>query len=328
MKKIPDILLIEHDHMLAQQITSWLKNIANVVHVTNFNQARNLVAQQHWQVIIPDFTTSVEESLEITHLAKIIAPHTPVLIIAENIKVELILNAMEYHADGLLFKPLSQTEFTQRILALTEEEVTDGKDEKIILAIGAHPDDVEFGCGGTLAKLHAEGNAIHIATLSLGGVGGDPETRKKEAREAAKHFDARLYIGNFADTKIAHTRETILFIENIIQDVHPTHVYTHSFHDSHQDHKNLFQATIAACRQTHNIFSYQSPSTTTRFRPNVFVNINDFMDKKLDVLSVFESQNHIRPYLEPDLIRATARYWGRFSDYQLVEPMEAIKGSF
>jgi len=326
VKKIPDILLIENDRQLALEIVDWLQNIAHVVHVTDCNQAKVLVAQNIWQIIIPDFNISVKDSLEIIQLAKAKDPHCAVLILAENLKVELILEAMQHHADGLLFKPLQQAEFVKRILTLTEEAAL-RKGEKIILALGAHPDDVEFGCGGTLAKLQAEGHAIHIAILSLGGAGGNPETRKKEARLAAQYFNATLYLGDFEDTKITHAPETISFIEDLVQKIRPTHVYTHSVHDSHQDHINTFQATLTACRHTQYIFSYQSPSTTTQFCPNIFININHFIDRKLEVLRVFESQNNIRPYLEPDLIRAAARYWGKFSDYQLVEPMEVVKGS-
>ncbi|MDP1604264.1 MAG: PIG-L family deacetylase [Legionella sp.] len=327
MKKVYEILLIEDNITLAKQICGWLGKKANVVHVTDFNLAKELAHQNNWHIVITDFNIAVENGLEIIQIVKKTDSNTAVLIIAENVKVEFILHAMQHHADGLLFKPLDKNEFCTRVFSLAEESKLK-KSKKIILAIGAHPDDVEFGCGGTLAKLHSEGNSINIATLSLGKFGGEPEVRKKEATLAAQYLDANLYLGNFADTKIAPDRETILFLEKIIQKVQPTHVYTHSFHDSHQDHRNIYQATITACRQTPNIFSYQSPSATTEFRPNSFININNFIERKLKILSVFESQNNIRPYLQADLIRATARYWGRFSNYQLVEPMEVIKGDF
>jgi LmbE family N-acetylglucosaminyl deacetylase len=327
LKKLYEVLLIENDPVVAKNIIRWTEKKANVVHVRDLNTAKELAHQNTWQLIIIDFNTSLEDSLDIIKIAKKTDSNTAVLLIAENIKIEFILDAMQYHADGLLFKPLDENSFCTRVYSMAEEAKLK-KSEKIILAIGAHPDDVEFGCGGTLAKLHSEGNAINIATLSLGSYGGEPQVRKSEASLAAQYLDANLHLGNFADTKIVHNRETIEFIENIVREVCPTHVYTHSFHDSHQDHRNIYQATIIACRQTQNVFSYQSPSTTTEFRPNIFININNFIDIKLKILSVFESQTHVRPYLQADLIRATARYWGRFSNYQLVEPMEVIKGSF
>lgn len=327
MKKVYEILLIESDVALAAQIRLWLEKKAQVMHVTDMATAKTLAHQNNWQVIIIDCNTALEESIEIIQIAKKVDKNTAVLMIAENIKIEFIIDAMKHHADSLLFKPLNEHELVTQVYALAEETLLKTS-EKIILAIGAHPDDVELGCGGTLAKLHAEGSAIHIATLSLGQYGGAPKVRKKEAHLAAQYLGATLYLGNFADTKIAHNRETILFIENLIEQIQPTHVYTHSFHDSHQDHKSIYQATITACRQTANIFSYQSPSTTTEFRPNIFININNFIDEKLEILKVYESQMAIRPYLHSELIKATARYWGRFSNYQLVEPMEVIKGSF
>lgn len=195
----------------------------------------------------------------------------------------------------------------------------------MILAIGAHPDDVEIGCAGTLAKHREEGDRIHILTMSSGAVGGNPNTRIKESRMAAKMQGARLYLGKLPDTKILNTIDTIRAIENIIQRIHPTHIYTHTINDHHQDHRNIHQASMIACRKIANVYSYLSPSSTVDFRPNFFVNIDDYLEEKIRVLQVFESQTAIRPYLEPDMIRAIAKYWGKFYNYHYVEPMEVLK---
>lgn len=258
-------------------------------------------------------------------MVKEVNPETAIIIITENIKVDFILTAMKYRADGLFFKPLDKSEFTSRAIQLADESKHKReKNKKIILAIGAHPDDVEFGCAGTLAKLRAEGGQLNILTLSLGAQGGNPSIRKKEAQVAAKLQGAKLFLGNLADTKITNSIETIRSIEEILDQVKPTHVYTHTFFDSHQDHRSIYQATITACRQTPNVFGYLTPSSTVDFRPNIFINIDEYIDTKLKVISAFSSQN-VRPYLQPDMIKATARYWGRFCNYHLVEPMEVIK---
>lgn len=328
LKKNYRILLIEPDHILAKTIGDWLKHIATVIHFSEKEEAIDHAIIGDWDLIITDVNSSEMDDLEITQKVKKTNPSTSVLIIAENVKVEFILTAMQYHADGLLFKPLNQEEFVTRVIQLTEESRVKKIDEKkVILAIGAHPDDVEFGCGGTLAKLRAAGNEVNILTLSLGAAGGPPEIRKQEAENAAKLQGARLFLGDFFDTNILSSIETIRFIESILIQVQPTHVYTHSFHDSHQDHRNIYQASVTACRSIPNLFSYLSPSGTVDFRPSIFINIDNYMDQKLKALAAYTSQSESRPYLQPAMIKATARYWGRFGTYNLVEPMEVIKQS-
>lgn len=327
MRKLYEILLIEPNMDLAKLIITWLRGKANIVHVSDYEEAKKLANQNNWHLVIISTSASEAITIDIIQIIKRTDANTAILIIAENIKVDFIVNAMNHHADDLFFKPIDKNKFLTRVWVLAEEAKLK-KGEKIVLAIGAHPDDVEFGCGGTLAKLRSEGSIISIATLSLGDAGGEPKIRKKEACLAAKYLDANLYLGSFADTKISNSKETIEFLEDIIRQVQPTHVYTHSIHDNHQDHRSVYQATVIACRQTPNIFTYQSPSSTTEFQPSIFININNFIEEKLKILSAFQSQNNIRPYLHPEMIRASARYWGRFCNYQLVEPMEIIKGYF
>lgn len=326
MEQFYKVLLIEPDLELAKVICGWLKNQAHVFHVVDKEAAKKQAALSDWDLVITDINSAGINNLDITQIVKRASASTAILIIAENIKVDFILTAMKYHADGLFFKPLDKKEFVGRAFQLAEESrLKREKHNKIILAIGAHPDDIEFGCGGTLAKLRAEGNDINILTLSLGGAGGVADIRKREAKIAAKLQGAKLFLGDFVDTKITNSIETIQFIENVVEQVKPTHVYTHSFNDSHQDHRSVYQASVTACRPIPNVFSYLSPSGTVDFRPNIFISIDRFIEEKLNIIAAYTSQMESRPYLQPEMIRATARYWGRFGNYNLVEPMEVIK---
>jgi len=196
---------------------------------------------------------------------------------------------------------------------------------KSVLAIGAHPDDVEIGCGGTLAKHAAQGDEIMILTLSRGARGGNPEKRLAEARSAAAMLGARLTFGELADGSITEGVETISIIEEATRSFHPTHIYTHSYQDTHQDHRNTHRATVVGGRQVQNIYCYLSPSSSVDFSPNYFVDIASFMESKLAQIAVYESQTSRRNNLAPDLMVSTARYWGRFAGYGLVEPMHIIR---
>lgn len=320
------ILLIEPNEAIAQHIKCWLVDKAQITHVADNKTASILLGEKMWDVVITDISSEEINRADTSHILKKPNPSTRVLIITENIKMDFILTAMKYNADGLFFKPLAEQEFTQRVLQLAEEAVLQrGSHRKVILAVGAHPDDVEFGCAGTLAKHKAEGTEINILTLSLGSVGGNPFIRQQEAEKAAELQGATLFLGDFADTKIVDDVCTIQFIESIINQVQPTHIYTHSIYDIHQDHRKVHQATLIASRLVPNLFCYLSPSSTIEFRPNVFIKIDEYINTKLKVLSAYTSQIDIRPYLHTDMIKATARYWGRFANYALVEPMEVIK---
>jgi len=194
-------------------------------------------------------------------------------------------------------------------------------DKKSILAIGAHPDDVELGCGGALAKHAEQGDHIFILTLSRGSQGGDADTRTQESVSAAEMIGATLKMGDFIDGRIIDDTATIMAIHDVVSHFKPTHVYTHAFEDTHQDHRNIYLSTLVAAREVPNIFCYQAPSSTVDFRPNLFVDISNHMQMKIDLIAAHESQLNGKKSLEPDLIRATARYWGRFAGCILAEPM-------
>ena len=71
-----------------------------------------------------------------------------------------------------------------------------------VLAFGAHPDDIELGCGGTLLKHQKAGHNVYLCVMSDGSEAGDPKVRIKEQEEAAKRLNAKELIwGNFIDTK-------------------------------------------------------------------------------------------------------------------------------
>lgn len=325
---LPKILLIESNRTIAKDIIAWLKNTAEVIHVNTLEELKIDSGVHDWDLFITDIDAQAMDDLNVTVLLREINPQASILVITENIKIDFIISAMQHHANDLVFKPLDKNEFIPRVELLLKASRTNKltKNKKIILAIGAHPDDVEFGCSGTLAKYKSEGSEINILTLSLGGVGGDVLVRKKEAQAAAKALDANLFLGNFVDTEIISSAQTIQFIEKIVAQVNPTHIYTHSYSDNHQDHRNIHQATLVASRQTPNLHCYLSPSCTVDFRPNIFINIDDFIKKKLEVIKLFQSQHKSKaPYLHPEMILATARYWGRFCNYHLAEPMEVIK---
>ncbi|MEK6647548.1 MAG: PIG-L deacetylase family protein [Candidatus Firestonebacteria bacterium] len=158
-----------------------------------------------------------------------------------------------------------------------------------ILAIGSHPDDIEYGCGGTLLKFKEEGHKINMLIMTKGDVGGTPKTRSKEQILSARILDAKIYWGGLKDTRIVVDRKTIGIIEKTIALVKPYIVFTHYHNDTHQDHRHISQATMVATRHMRNVLFYEVP-TTMEFLPTVFVKIDKLLDRKLKLLHSHESQ--------------------------------------
>ena len=193
-----------------------------------------------------------------------------------------------------------------------------------ILAVGAHPDDVEIGCGGTLALHAGRGDRIVILTLSSGARAGDPRQRREESRAAAARLGAELVLGSLPDTKMSDGPETIEVISEVVAEYQPSVVYVHSSVDRHQDHRAVHKATMVAARSVPSVYCYQSPSTTVEFSPRRFVSIDGCLDEKQALIQFYASQT-AKDYLCPQLIEATARYWGRFVGETAVEPFETIR---
>jgi LmbE family N-acetylglucosaminyl deacetylase len=159
-----------------------------------------------------------------------------------------------------------------------------------LLAIGAHPDDIEFGCAGTLMKYADNGHGVYMLVVTEGGMGGEPGIRREEADSAAGLMGVKKILwGSYRDTEIALSKSLIDDIERVIHEVDPAFIFVHHQEDTHQDHRALAQAAISATRYVRNVLFYEGP-TSVDFSPNVFVDIGSHLERKLDVLAAYDSQ--------------------------------------
>ena len=160
-----------------------------------------------------------------------------------------------------------------------------------VLAVGAHPDDVELGCGATLALFKKMGHKAYILVLTRGEASGNPNVRTWECKNAARTLEVdKLYFGDLADTKITDSVETIMTIECIIDRVKPDIVFAHSNKDGHQDHRNAGLASFSAARNVNKVLFYESPAAFKEFCPQVFVDVSSTFNIKLNALKAFASQ--------------------------------------
>src|SRR6266536_2655254 len=159
-----------------------------------------------------------------------------------------------------------------------------------VLAIGAHPDDVEYGCGGTLTKYAQKGHAIYLFVASDGARGGDSGVRRREQDESALVLGAReVFWGGYDDTEIPLNRDLIASLEGVIARIKPSMILVNFPDDTHQDHRHLAQGATSATRYVPNFLFYEVPSTQN-FTPNCFADIAKVLDKKLAALESHRSQ--------------------------------------
>lgn len=196
---------------------------------------------------------------------------------------------------------------------------------KRVLAIGAHPDDIELGCGGTLAKLIKEdGVEVRALVMSQGDVGVrkfmHDFNRTDETTQALKLLGiSDIRVGDYPDAFL-HMRlnEMIKTIEYHVKDFGPDRVYTMFQHDRHQDHRAVFDASIIACRSVPQVLCYETPSSWPNFVPSMFEQIDEYFDLKAKALQLHVSQSD-RDYTQPDNLRVSAAFRGQQTGNSLNE---------
>ncbi len=322
------ILLIDDDPALGGFLSRVLRSRGGyeVTHELDPAAALRRVDEQDWDLLITDIEMPGMTGLELLERVRQRRPSLPVAVLTGHATVDYAVSALRSAAAEFLEKPITAEHLVAKAneLIAAARAVREASTETV-LAIGAHPDDVEIGAAGTLIAHRAAGDRVAIVTLSRGSRGGDQLRRAQESQEAAEVIGARLFLEDMDDTRIPEGDPTIGCIDRVIAELQPTVVYAHSVHDVHQDHRNVHRAAMVACRRVGRVYCYQSPSATVEFRPTHFVPIDEHVERKLKAIDTFGSQTGVRDYLEPDLISATARYWSRYCAGQYAEPFETIR---
>jgi two-component system response regulator HydG len=308
------ILLIDDDPALGGYLTRVLRTRGgfHVTHQLDSVGGLRCIETEQWDLLITDIEMPGMTGLELLERVRQLEPDLPVAVLTGNPTVDYAVSALRS----------AETLATELIEA---GRVARAAGRETVLAIGAHPDDVEIGAAGTLLAHKAAGHTVAILTLSRGADGGDQARRARESQAAADIIGARLFLDDLQDTLIAEGNPTIGVIDRVIAEVQPTIVYTHSIHDVHQDHRNTHRAAMVAARRVGRVYCFQSPSATVDYRPTHFVTIDDHIGGKLKAIDTFSSQIGVRDYLEPELVTSTARYWSRYCGGSHAEPFEVIR---
>jgi LmbE family N-acetylglucosaminyl deacetylase len=177
-----------------------------------------------------------------------------------------------------------------------------------VLCVGAHPDDAETGCGGTLAKLVADGHDVTIVYLTRGEAGlknGDRHTasrmRTAEALRACELLGVRAVFANQIDGQTSTEVGQVKQFTRLVESLDPDIVFTHWPLDTHRDHRNAAQLTYEAWQSLGESFAlvYYEVMTgvqTHHFAPNCFIDISSTSTQKRSAIYAHVCQNPDRFY--------------------------------
>ena len=184
-------------------------------------------------------------------------------------------------------------------------------DFKNVLAIGAHPDDIEFSCLGLLYKLHKQGSQVNVFIASNGS-SGDPSSsaiRISESRLALSCINPNFIFNNTSGVNHSDFESISNKVRQLLLDIKPDLILVHSQHDTHQEHRFLRDMVITATRRIPcTILSYKSVSVTASYEENFFVDISDEFDLKLESILQHSSQLH-HDYMTSDFIKQFHVNW-------------------
>ena len=210
-----------------------------------------------------------------------------------------------------------------------------------VMAIGAHPDDIEFGCSGTLIKHKERGDTVvyvcMTSTESKSGTSGNIlrslEQLKSEVKCSTELIECDyVEFARFTDLHVPFNFESVSVLDGMMQTYKIDTVYTHWAGDSNQDHIATYKATMAAARYVPNVFCYEQiplpRHTENEMNINYYNDITDFMDAKIEVAKCHKSQ--IKKYGEagfdvPYRLKILAEYRGIQANCKYAEGFHLIK---
>lgn len=326
------VLLVEDDPDVAALTGTVLRHLggATVTGAGSAEAALAVLDVEEVDLVVTDIellpaagSARGRDGLELTAEIHRRHPMLPVVVLSGHATFDHAVVAMRAGAAEFLPKPVDPERLVAVATDLVERHRLRRRAASVsVLAISAHPDDAEIGVGATLVKHVRQGHHVTLLTLSGGEVGG--AGRAAEMAGAAAAIGAKLELRSLPDTAIPEGHPTVPMIEEIVRDVQPRVVYLHSAEDTHQDHRAVHRAGAVATRAVPSVYCFQSPSATVTFRPSRFVDVTGLVEAKQAALACHRSQAHAW-YMDPEVVAATARYWGRFARIRDAEPLEVVR---
>ena len=181
-----------------------------------------------------------------------------------------------------------------------------------VLALGAHSDDIEIGCGGTLLRLIGQGLVAEICWVVLTGSNLRREEAESSAKALLEGVPHEIRLGEFADGYFPYDgRQIKEYVEEIKREFTPDVIFTHQRHDLHQDHRVTCELTWNTFRD-HLILEYEIPKYDGDMSaPNLFVPLDERLcSRKISHLFEHFQTQVPKPWFKQDLFSGLLRLRG------------------
>ncbi len=193
-----------------------------------------------------------------------------------------------------------------------------------ILALGAHPDDIELGCAGSLLKFGSLGSELRAAVFSRCSdeTPDDATLRTREFDEAARLLGVKKPLAhNFPNRRLPeHQFEIMVCMEKLQSEIEPDLVLVPFLDDPHQDHEAVARAAVRTFRRRETVLQYEILRYGSHsFTPSLFIDIGETLNRKIDALRRYRSQFEKRAYFDEESFRSLARTRGAQSGCDYAE---------
>ena len=201
-----------------------------------------------------------------------------------------------------------------------------------VLVLAPHPDDAEFGLGGTLVKLLALNKDIHLMVFSLceksTPEGFEIGTIEKELMQSCKYLGIKksnIHISNFeVRTFPAYRQEILEEMISMRNKINPDLVFLPCSSDIHQDHKTIYEEGIRAFK-CNNLLGYEMPWNNFGFKSYVYVRLTkQQIEKKIKTIEIYKSQL-FKPYNNSEFIKSLAKLRATQIRIDYAESFEMIR---
>jgi LmbE family N-acetylglucosaminyl deacetylase len=221
-----------------------------------------------------------------------------------------------------------------------------------VIVVAAHPDDEVLGCGGTVARLAREGHEVKIVIMGEGITSRHTQPQEADAEQLLRlHRQAHAAASKLKATDVVLCKlpdnrldtvallDVVKLVEDQVQKFKPEVVYTHHPGDLNIDHGVVHRAVLTATRPllgqwVRDIYAFEVPSSTEWafhrvepcFRPNVFVDVSETLEAKIDAMACYESETRKFPHpRSPEALRAIAARWGSVVGCHAAEAFELVR---
>ena len=321
---VSPVLVVDDNPMDARLMKAVVEAAGNfeVTTAVDGDIGETLIASQQWALAIVDVVLPGKDGVDVVTAGRNKHPNLPIIVVSGSTNDPLVDAAFRAGADLRFSKPIDPAEMVSQIQGLLSRKraSVEAGQAPTVVAVGACPGDVEMGCGGLLSKHRQEGHKIFIVNLAGGGA---QSPLAEAALMAADLLDAQMENMGEESRHVVDLDAATSTLLEVFETSRPGILYLPTVFSDRPSSAESHRVALAHSKAIPNVLAYQDPESTVHFHPRFFPDLAPQMERKLELVALYEE--FYLKNVSTDVAKATARFWGRFADPDLAEPLEIIR---